>query len=396
MPITSNAQLPEVFNWTRQSEYAATDHPEKLWSYPGTGLSCFCSPVINAAGEIFILAEGDLYAIDPHGKLKWKYAAGRATGSPAIGSDGTIYINNSIETDFDFISDDEDVDPEDDFIQNETPGCGVLEAIDPQGELIWSREYECNEFIGNPTLAKGEDVIYIASIDGEVHAINSRTGKLIWSVPLSVEITNSLAVGSDGTIYAGLAWTNRAPNGKLFAIRPNGTVKWVYQSDLFASNSAPTVGNNGVVYVAGTTSVPTFTGSYLQGNLLAIDQDGALIWTFKADGDLRSSPAVSSDGKILIGSSLGNGGEGLYALNAQGKVEWTFPAPHGMDSSSPVISADGTVLIGALDGHLYAVNPNGQEKWRFQTGSYVNSNAAIGSNGSVYFTSDDRNLYVLR
>ena len=36
--------------------------------------------------------------------------------------------------------------------------------------------------------------------------------------------------------------------------------------------------------------------------------------------------------------------------------------------SSPVIGTDGTIYIGSSDYYLYAVNPFGSLKWRYQTG----------------------------
>ena len=39
-----------------------------------------------------------------------------------------------------------------------------------------------------------------------------------------------------------------------------------------------------------------------------------------------------------------------------------------MIHSSPAIGADGTIYVGSDDGKLYAINPDGTQKWAFTTG----------------------------
>jgi len=53
------------------------------------------------------------------------------------------------------------------------------------------------------------------------------------------------------------------------------------------------------------------------------------------------------------------------------------------------------VYVGSRDDNLYAVNPDGTEKWSFSTGDDVRSSPAIGSDGTVYVGSEDNNLYAI-
>jgi hypothetical protein len=50
--------------------------------------------------------------------------------------------------------------------------------------------------------------------------------------------------------------------------------------------------------------------------------------------------------------------------------------------------ADGTVYAGSWDGYLYAVGPDGNEKWRFQTGGGIDS--SLSSTGMASFVSHRR------
>ena len=61
--------------------------------------------------------------------------------------------------------------------------------------------------------------------------------------------------------------------------------------------------------------------------------------------------------------------------------------------SSPAIGTDGTIYVGSRDKNLYAINPDGSKKWAFKTGNWVTSPPAIGSDGTIYVGSKDKNLY---
>jgi eukaryotic-like serine/threonine-protein kinase len=68
-----------------------------------------------------------------------------------------------------------------------------------------------------------------------------------------------------------------------------------------------------------------------------------------------------------------------------GGIKWTFKAG-GPIVTSPVV-ADGVVYIGALDGHLYAIDQQtGKEKWNFKSSMAIASSPAIAG-GTLYFVS---------
>ncbi len=123
------------------------------WAYQ-TEWSITSSPAIGSDGTIYV---GDwdryLYAINPDGTLKWKYETeDRIHSSPAIGQDGTIYVGS------------ED---------------GNLYAINPDGTLKW--KYKTGDFINSsPTL--GNKTVYVGSDDGYLYAINSTSYGLAKSV----------------------------------------------------------------------------------------------------------------------------------------------------------------------------------------------------------------------
>jgi len=52
--------------------------------------------------------------------------------------------------------------------------------------------------------------------------------------------------------------------------------------------------------------------------------------------------------------------------------------------SSPAVGADDTIYVGSADNNLYAVKPDGTEKWKFLTGHRMFSSPAVGKDGTIY------------
>jgi outer membrane protein assembly factor BamB len=64
---------------------------------------------------------------------------------------------------------------------------------------------------------------------------------------------------------------------------------------------------------------------------------------------------------------------------------WSFTTG-GQILSSPAIGADGTVFFASLDGNLYALQPDGSERWRFHTGGVTDSSPVLDESGNLYLT----------
>ena len=147
-------------------------------------------------------------------------------------------------------------------------------------------------------------------------------------------------------------------------------------------SSSPAISSDGTIYV----------GSSVPGNkLYAINPDGTEKWNLTTGNDVFSSPAIGSDGTIYVGSN----DHKLYAINPDGTEKWNFTTDGNVESS-PAIGSDGTIYVGSRDYRLYAINPDGTEKWNFTTGDFIYfSSPAIGSEGTIYIGSQDRKLYAI-
>jgi outer membrane protein assembly factor BamB len=190
---------------------------------------------------------------------------------------------------------------------------------------------------------------------------------------------------------------------------------------VYASTAAPTLtsvvwkfkANGKLISSPAVTPNAVYVGS-ADNNLYAVNRaDGTLKWKFETRGPVNSSPAVDH-GLVMFASVDGN----FYAVDAEsGKEKWKFatggerrftaPGIHGampktqvmadpfdLFLSSPTVSGS-TVYFGSGDHNVYALDvATGALKWKFKTGDVVHASPAA-SGGVVYIGSWDRNLYAL-
>jgi outer membrane protein assembly factor BamB len=293
------------------------------------------SPAIGSDGTIYV-GSGDnyLYAVNSDGTLKWRYQIGSniyVGSSPAIGSDGTIYVGS-----YD----------------------AYLFALNPNGTLKW--RYQTGDCVGSSPAIGSDGTVYFGSSDHYLYAVNS-DGTLKWRYQTGSYVWSSPAIGSDGTIYVG------SGDNYLYAVNSNGTLKWRYQTGSYVGSS-PAIGSDGTIYF----------GSY-DSCLYALNPDSTLKWRYQTANDVSSSPVIGSDGTIYFGSY----DHYLYALNPDGLLKWRYQTADDV-SSSPAIDSDGTIYFGSNDHYLYALNSDGSLKWRYQTEDDVESSPAIGPDGTIY------------
>ena len=101
---------------------------------------------------------------------------------------------------------------------------------------------------------------------------------------------------------------------------------------------------------------------------------------------------LDSDGTIYVGSEFPD--NKLHAVNPDGTQKWTFDSGE-IYLSTPAIDANGTIYVGSRNRKLYAVNPDGTQRWAFETGAFVHASPTIGSDGTVYVGSYDHKLYAI-
>ena len=112
-----------------------------------------------------------------------------------------------------------------------------------------------------------------------------------------------------------------------------------------------------------------------------------------------TTPAIAEDGTIYFATSNNH----VYAVNPNGTLKWKFDTgEYTSVIRSPVIASDGTIYFGTTHnlltgepGNLFALNPDGTEKWRFDDAFAIVCSPAIGYDGTIYFGALDSYVYAL-
>ncbi|EKQ50769.1 MAG: hypothetical protein B655_2284 [Methanobacterium sp. Maddingley MBC34] len=340
---------------TGQSPYTGPQTNQTEWNYTlNSSESIEIAPAIGPDGTIYLPVTirtnthtyCDLKAINSDGTLKWNYALNNGAGSnsgfsgtPAIGSDGTIYIPGFAES-----------------------KCFML-ALNSDGTLKWN---------------------YI------------NEGSTGW---------NSPAIGSDGTIFTTGFYQGETPMGSrqygiLYAINPNGTSKWNYtitepSYGMSWSYGAPAIGPDGTIYFTGEIGYYGITG-----RLYALDPNGTLKWQKIINPNpsyytnLRISPVVAKDGSIIITPYYYNYVDHtnvVYVFNPDGSEKWKTILPHTLIRGL-ALASDGTLYVtgwyengNSITGILYTIGADGSLKWNYTTEYPLNFNPVIGNDGTIYF-----------
>ena len=268
------------------------------------------------------------------------------------------------------------------------------------GGVQWSFQTG-GAIVGSPAVADG--VVYIASMDGFLYAIDQETGKETWKYKSKMPIASSPAV-VDGMVYF------VSSVGALGALEAKtGNIKWAlpteYERKFEATNlhgypsaaqtmpdawdlftSSPAVVNGKVYFGSG------------DGNVYAADaKTGTLLWKFATKDVVHASPAVVN-GVVYIGSWDSY----FYAIDAEtGLEKWSLktgvdPSIHnqvGFQSSPAVV--DGVVYVGCRDAHVYAIDAGtGKKKWDYPTSkSWVIGTPAV-RDGVVYVGTSDSSRFM--
>jgi outer membrane protein assembly factor BamB len=372
---------------------------------------------------------------EPATRVVWtrRAAPGIYYGSPALsGDEATVYIGTSLG-----------------LFGGSAPDHAVLALDAATGSVRWRRPLGVREVRSTPAVAADGSIFLVAArTTGGAGAYEellhlSATGDSLGAFDIdpsrvSTEVGLSApAIGPDGTVYAA--------GDRLYAIRPDGTLKWAaFDATYEARHNSPVVGSDGTVYFVyhnipltaldpadghaiwscplgandhcfaspaigadGTIFVATSPGI-----VYAVSAAGQIVWTFAIasagfSGFLRSSPAVDADGTIYFGVNNGSPSSALFALRADGSLKWVFepadlppgvPADHFDIYSSPAIGSDGTVYFGQELGRVYALDPaDGSPRWIQGTRTGITwSSPALAADGRLFIADLDGNVYAIR
>ena len=254
---------------------------------------------------------------------------------------------------------------------------GPVELVDFNEEVsikkLWSRRVTSGQGeFQRVQMQKTDDVIYVAGYEGDIAAVASGNGEVIWSENYDLPIAGGVGVGV-GKIYVGTT------DGEVIAISSHdGDLLWKVsvQGEVL---SAPQ-GNGTVV------AVQSYDGK-LHG-LNAVD--GKNIWTFDSNVPVLTLRGTSSPifyGDVVL-AGFGNGKVAAFDSKS-GTLRWEtrVAISQGRSEIERIVDIDGTLkLVGNIlyvvsyQGKLAAIDVNtGRRLWQQDASSYVGVDQGFGN-----------------
>lgn len=231
---------------------------------------------------------------------------------------------------------------------------------------------------GTPTI--DGDRIYALGGNGDLSALDARTGKIVWSKNILREFGGSnitwgisespLVLGNKVLVNAG------GPDASIVALnKADGSVIWKSQSDEAGYSSAIPVDINGV------TQVVFFTAQRAVG---LDSKDGHLLWEYAKPANRTANAAtpIARANRIFISSDYGTGG-GVIEIKPDNKAQEIYFTKDMKNHHSS------SVLIG---DYLYGFSSSILTAMKFDTGELAWRDRSVGKGSLVYA---DGHLYLL-
>jgi outer membrane protein assembly factor BamB len=347
--------------------------PAPLWSTKLGGT--IYAPVATRDGVAYVGTTGGVMnAVNTStGKFVWTYSAGRPLHGEALPTGDALY----------FVCDD-----------------GFLHKLNrADGKLIWKYDlgdvavgrvvahpvvYDWDYMGPKPVIA--DDVVYVGSGDGSMHAVNAVTGQRIWRFASKGKVRADALVEGQRVIFGSL------DNGVYALNRATGEQLW-RQETRAPVTSTPAmidgkvvVGNRGAGLLAlnpengeiawrsiqwgswvESTAVPYGDSFYIGASDMRRTtrynpKDGHVIWRTDVYGWNWGRPLVTEK-TVYVGAAGGSPyfirhAGSLTALDrATGKIVWRWPYPpdnaHQWGFPAGPALEGSTLVIAALDGTLY-------------------------------------------
>jgi outer membrane protein assembly factor BamB len=238
------------------------------------------------------------------------------------------------------------------------PQNGTFTRIGPVNQEIFS----------SPAIT--EDGLIIFGAEG-VFAFDA-SGTQVWHFDTGGtskdRVNSSACITSVGTIYIG------CHNGNLYALNPDGTLKWLFNTEQTFTFESPTISKDGseIYFTTRDRDKDTIT-------LFDIDTTGQMLWRYDLPkgGTTLTSPAISPDGNTIYITAA----SALHAFNTSGQLQWTFDTYRAI--GIPVIDNNGNIYFNS-GYYICSVSPNGSLRWSLYSLMATYTAPCIGYEGYLY------------
>ncbi|WP_236146732.1 PQQ-binding-like beta-propeller repeat protein [Paenibacillus xylanilyticus] len=246
-----------------------------------------------------------------------------------------------------------------------------------------------------------------------------------WSYTTPAPGNASLILDENGSVIT-KSFIGGDPKYSIQAINPNGTLKWVYNTNDEMTMGSPVINKEDKLIIMGADKLKSINLNdgigtetkfgeayptqiaiddkgvyYLVGpmRVAAYYPNGTLKWKASHNYSRGSYPILTKTGSLVFKAGNGTAGS-LYSFNAEtGQKNWEYGLPSNSNNTAPAVSVDGTIYASDRLGYTYAIDPTGTMKWSFKADAASTSanivDPVVSHDGTIYVVNATKNLYAL-
>jgi outer membrane protein assembly factor BamB len=326
--------------------------PKIQWQFKADS-RIFATPAVGSDGTLYLTTYDVLYAFSPDGSEKWHYVPGNHLWrtSPVIGPDQSIYLF--------------------------TVACEI-HSLNPDGSKRWvamlgdsapgvrppAFSTEGCDVRGTPALTRS-GILFVPIQGGSLWMVDSNSGSTLQRLTSVLAGISSPAISPEGFLLQG-SGTN---GGTLSAVSEGGQLLWAVHGSPFSSFGSPAIAGNGNIVI-----------SDVSGYLYGFDSSGRTKW--QLPGRWGAVPVIAETRVIFDGLEF----QQFAAVDADGRLLWKIPIAQ---PSAAAIAEDGTIyLVGDLEpshDFAFALRPDGTMKWKVPVIGTSEAGPTIAPDGTIYF-----------
>jgi len=237
-------------------------------------------------------------------------------------------------------------------------------------------------------LAIGPDGTIYAGSAAAVIALNP-DGTQRWKSPANSP--RLPVIGHDGSIYAA------SSRGIIFGFSGDGAMNWKPGYGLIGFSVPPAVGDGGTLYYVNAigdiyawqpqATAPTWSLSTIRPGI--INESYILPGTGRDDNSMRSAAVIQNNGMIVVPRS-----HWLHEFSSEGHQAWILELTSG-HLGPAALGKDGTIYVGDDQTVVFAVDRSGEKIWEFRADLNIYGSPVVDAEGTIYFNTP-RVIYALK
>ena len=237
-------------------------------------------------------------------------------------------------------------------------------------------------------IALGADGTIYAGSQAAVLALNP-DGSLRWKSPANS--ARLPVIGRDGSIFAASSW------GIIFGFSADGAMNWKPGYGLTGFSVPPAIGEGGTLYYINTMgdiyafpahgSAPIWSLSTVRAGMM--NASAILPGNDRPDGSMRAPAVVENNGMIVVPRS-----HWLEEFSDEGHQAWILEMTSG-HLGPAALGKDGTIYLGDDQQKVFAVDRSGENMWEFAADSNILASPVVDADGNIYFNTS-RVVYALK